>query len=398
MRALQHFASEQAHAAFMASLRRGFQIASFVEVWHPDGYVLADSDTFNVTGGSVTVDGSASIQRRIDQLMIVPGQDTELVPDEAEDLFSVVSSNELRVYTGMVIPELGLTQLLLQGIFGLEGCDVEDTGDGFAITLSAYDRGMQVSRARLTAAEKLAASNPPGTTAITTAIYLIQKGRPGTQVKLGAIDPGTQSPYDKGGHPEFYLDEGADPWEAARKLVADIGWEMFMDWDGQVLMRPVLDPNAALESVWSYMEGVDSTLVAVRRRFSNSEAYNGQFVTGENTSSGFPARGFATDDDPASPTRWGGRYGKVPEFYTSELIRTDAQATEVAKARLNQRKGANENLVFDIVPNHAHDYGDVVTITRARSKVDRTYIIESFQLGLTAASGGMTITTRQRKA
>lgn len=392
MRRPDQFSSRAAYDWFVASLARGYQIASFVEVWHPDGYVLANSDTFNVVSGSITVDGSASIQRRVDNLVIVPGQTATLVPNEASDLFSVVASNELRVYTGMVLPQLGITELLLQGIFGLEGADVEDSGDSFTISLSAYDRARTVSRAKIVPAEKIAASNPPTTTAITTATYLIGKGRPGTNVKVQGVDPQL-------GHPEFYLDEGADPWEAARKVVADIGWELFMDWDGQALMRKVGDPNStALQSVWSYKEGVDSTLVAVRRRFSNEEAFNGEFVTGESSGNTFPARGYATDDDPASPTRWGGRYGKVPEFYTSELIRTDAQATAVATARLNQRKGANENLVFDIVPNHAHEYGDVVTITRERSKVNRSYIIESFSLGLTAESGGMSITTRQRKA
>lgn len=400
---------------FAAALRQGYQLASFVEVWDPEGVVLANSDpdddtvpTFDVVSGTISVDGSASIQRRVDDLTIVDASG-DLVPDDATDFFSVVSSNELRIYTGMVVPELGVTELLLQGVFGLEGAQVEDSDGGLTITLSAYDRARTVSRAKTIVPQKIGPSNPPTTTAITQAQALVSAARTGTlgwtpQFKLvGGIDPGTQvNPttglYDKGGIPEAILNEGTDPWEAARKIIQDIGWEMFFDWDGQVLIRPVTDPNSTdLVPVWTYAEGVDSTLIRVSRGFSNEEAFNGQIVTGQNTSTTAVPRGQAWDDDPTSPTRRA-LYGSVPEFYQSELIRTDAQAEDVAKARLYQRRGANEQMEFEIVPNHAHEVGDVVTIQRARSKVDRTYIIDSFQLGLSATSGPMTITTRQRKA
>lgn len=391
-------------AAFKAQLARGYQLASFVEVWSPDGAVLATSDTFTVTAGKVVVDGSAAVQRRVEGLTIVDNTGT-LVPTAAADLFSVVSNNELRLYTGMVIPTTGVAELLLQGIFGLEGALVEDGGEGgIVLTVNAYDRARQVSRARTVTPQKVGPSSPPTTTAITAAQGLVTAARAGgmgwtPQYKVQGIDPGTVSPYAAGGVPELTLDEGTDPWAAALKILDGIGWEAFFDWDGQVLMRPVLDPNStALTSVWTYAEGVDSTLLGVKRGFSNEEAFNGQIVTGENTSNGFPARGQAWDTDSTSPTWYLGPYGRVPEFVQLETVRTDADATAAAQARLNQRKGANEKLTFSIVPNHAHVVGDVVTITRAKSKVNRGYIIDGFSLGLTAGDGGMEITTRQRKA
>lgn len=385
---------------FAGQVRRGYTFASLVEVWGPGQNMLADSSTFNVVDGRISVDGTASIHRRLDSLVIADNTG-DLVPDEALDLFSVVSSNELRVYTGQVVN--GEPELLLQGIFGLEGCEVEDTSSGLTITLSAYDRARQVSNAKTTVPQKIGPSQPPGTTALTAAQALITQARAGAMgwqpvFKVLGIDPGTQSPYDKGGIPELVLDEGTDLWETARKVVADIGWECFFDWDGAVLMRPVLDPNSTdLVPVWNYHEGVDSTFVRISRGFSNEDAYNGQIVTGENTTNLGPARGQAWDDDDKSPTWYLGPYGRKPEFYRSETIRTDAQAAEVAKARLNQRKGANERLEFEIVPNHAHEVGDVVNMKRARSKLNSSYIIDAFELGLGARAGAMGITTRQRR-
>lgn len=368
---------------FKDQLSKGYTTQQKVAIYSPGGNLLADSSSFSVVSGEITVDGAANFQRSLSNLVIADATGA-LVPTVATDLFSVTSANELQVWSGMLVN--GVPEILLQGIFGLAGADIDDSGGGLTITLSAFDRSRKYSRAKLTAPYKI--NN--GTNVLTAINDLIQFIRPNVMAVLSA-DPGHTLPYQ-------LLDEGTDPWEACLGFAASIGFEMFFNYDGTIILRKVQDPNdKTLASVWTYAEGETSTLISVKRGMSNEEAFNGQVVTGENPYNITPARGEAWDTDPTSPTYYLGPYGKVPEFFHDEKISTNSQALAAATARLNLRKGATELMEFEIVPNHAHEVGDVVTITRARSKVNSTYILDKFSMGLGTISGSMKITTRQRR-
>lgn len=370
-------------AGFKDLLKKGYTTQQKVEIYSPGGNLLADSSTFNVVSGNIMVDGSASFQRSLSDLVIADATGA-LVPKVATDWFSVTSANELRVYSGMLVG--GLPEMLLEGIFGLAGADVEDTSAGLTITVSAFDRARSYSRAKLTAPYKI--NN--GTNVIQAIKDLINFVRPNLIAVLSP-DPGHTLPYQ-------LLDEGADPWDAVVGFAQSIGFEIFFNYDGTIILQAVKDPNdKTLPSVWTYKEGDDSVLISIKKGLSNEEGYNGQVVSGENPYNITPARGEAWDTDPTSPTYYLGPYGKVPEFYHDEKIRTNSQAVAAATARLNQRKGATELMEFGIVPNHAHEVGDVVTIVRARSGVNASYIVDKFPIGLGAGSGTMNITTRQRR-
>jgi hypothetical protein len=368
---------------FKDQLKKGYINQQKVEIYSPGGNLLADSKTFNVVSGSITVDGSANFQRYVSSLVIADA--TGLwVPRLAADVFSVTSSNEMKIYSGMMVN--GVPEMLLQGIFGLQGADVEDKPDGLTITLTAYDRGRSYSRAKLTAPYTI--NN--GTNTLTAINSLLQFVKANALIILSP-DPGFTLPYQ-------VLDEGADPWDSAIGMAQAIGFDLWMNWDGTIYLRKTLDPNdKTFPTIWTYAEGVDSVLTGIKRGFSNDEAFNGQIVTGENPYNITPARGEAWDTDPTSPTYYLGPYGKVPEFTHDAKIMTNAQAVAAATARLNQRKGATELMEFSIVPNHAHEVGDVVQITRAKSGVNSTYLLDKFVIGLGATAGAMTITTRQRR-
>lgn len=372
---------------FEKLIKDGYTTTQFVEVYGPGGDILADSSTFEVVSGDITVDGAANFHRWVQDLIIA---DTtgDLVPVEAADLFSASAGNELRIYNGLMLSS-GQEEMLLQGIFGLAGANIQDSPSGLTLSLSAYDRARSIARNKIT--------SPPytinnGTNAITAAISLLIDRRPGLVINVIGNNPGHTLPYG-------LLEEQTDPWQAVREILESIGWECYFDIDGTVIFRPIQDPNATsgLTPVWEYAEGEDATIISVGRDLSNEEAYNGQIVTGENSYNITPARGEAWDTDPLSPTYYLGPYGKVPEFWHSEKIATNLQATDAANGRLNLRKGITDTVEFSIVPNPAHVYGDVVTIKRARSQLNNQFIIDRFNIGLGAKSGAMTIRTRQRR-
>lgn len=386
-------------ALFQAAIKAGYQFSSLVEVYDSNNTLLKDSTTFNVVGGSITVDGSANFQRSVNDLTIVDNTGL-LVPTAASDLFSVVSNNVLKLYTGMVRPD-GVVERLPQGVFTLEGAAVHDSDGDLEIKVSAYDMARKISRNKFTKAYKIA-RNTDYLVAIQNLIANRISPQAITFVVTGS--PGYTTPY-------ITIDPQTDPWDQAQKMAESCGYEIFFDVQARCILRPVPDPNDPnLVPVWTYQEGVDSTLLEINRASSNEEVFNYVIVSGENSLLGITVRGAAWDSDVTSPTYAGipegagsvvppGPYGLVVEFYADEKVRLSAQATASAQARINTRKGATEVVDFSIVPNPAHEVGDVVKVIRAKSKFDSTksLILDKFNLGLSAADGAMKITCRQRR-
>jgi hypothetical protein len=380
-------------ARFAALVVGSYQLVARVEVLNQAGAVVLDSASsatpLQVTGGSITVDGSASFRRYISDLTIVDPTGT-LVPTRATDPFSAVANNELRLSVGILVD--GTAEYVPQGIFHLEGATVEDTPAGLTITLSAYDRARRYSRARRVTPKRF---DQNAATPIYTAIgELLSEAVPGTTVNHSSPAHLTT---------EQVIDVGADPWEAARDLADSMGHELFFDRLGGCQLAAVPDPALIAAPHWTYAEGVTSALLSVHREQSNEETYNGVVVTGENPASAEPVRVLVTDDDPASPTYWLGAYGKVPEFWQSDKVRSVDQATAAGLGRLNRYKGGTEMVTFSIVPNPAIEPGDAVRVVRARSKMPATgpgselLIVDRYSISLGATGGAMTVGCRQRR-
>lgn len=367
---------------FLEVVGESYTHLAYVQVTDNFGNVLADSDTFLVAGGTVQCDGAASIRRRISDLVIVD-ETGDLVPDDVDDLFNVVSGNLLRLYTGAVVD--GTPELVPQGVFALEGAASEDSPEGLTITLSCYDLGRKVGRNRFLVPYVV----EHGTNGIQAIQDILAAQAPWVSY---ALLPGTSHVV-----PRSVWQAQSDPWNACGDIAAAIGHEIYFNREGQIEIVPTPDPYAPGAAVASFAEGKNSTLLRVRRATTNEEAFNVQVVTGENTYNEYPARGLAEDTDPNSPTWIYGPYGKVPEFTTSRLVYDDTQATAAAQARLNKRKGATEVIEFGAVPNAALDVADVVEVTRAKSHLAAaTLVLDRFSVSLQAA-GDMSVTTRQRR-
>lgn len=384
-------------ARFAELVTGSYQLASRVEILGPStdgglGPVLLDSANpatpLTVAGGHIAVNGSASFRRYISDLVIVDPTGA-LVPTAASDYFSPLSNNELRLSVGIIVD--GAAEYVPQGVFYLEGAKTADTVEGLTITLSASDRARRYSRAtRITPKVFDAADLTPIYTAIT---QLLEDAIPGTVVNHDS------PPYLT---PSQVLDVGGDPWEFSRTLAQSMGYELFCDRSGNIILQQIPDPNAGGTPAWIYAEGAGA-LLSVERDQSNDEVFNGVLVTGSNPSNPTPVRSDMTwDTDPASPTYYLGAYGKVPDFWESDKISTVDQANAAAQGRLNRNKQLTEKVTFSIVPNPAIDAGDAVQVIRIKSGFPATgpgsgaLIVDGFSLGLGAGDGAMVCPCRQR--
>ena len=380
--------------SFKNRLASGYQLISRIEVLTPQGAVLLDSDNtatpLNVVGGTIRCDRTSSFRRYVENLTIVD-ETGSYIPTLPGDTFSTVSGNELRLSVGM-ISDQG-KEYVVQGYFGLQGARTRDTVQGVTIELSAYDRGRLFSRARRVTPKVFDAVNStPIASAITSTL---QDALPGAIVNT---DTGASTYLT----PSQTCNSGDDPWEFCRGLADSIGYELFIDRLGNIILQRIPDPNSKdLLTNWIYTEGVNATLLEVDRAQDTEQVFNGIVVTGMNPSSGLPpVRVLVWDDNPASPTYYAGPFGRHPDFYQSDTIVTVQQATDAGIGRLNNMKGLNEQITFSIVPNPAMEPTDVIQLVRTKSKFPAggsPLIVDSFEINLLGSAAEMQVTCRPRR-
>ena len=201
------------------------------------------------------------------------------------------------------------------------------------------------------------------------------------------------------------FDEQDDPWEKAQDMAAKIGYECYFDVDGILQIVPILAPSPASPIAFDYSEGAQATILGISRRASNEQGFNGVIMTGASSTNGTPPRGEAWDTDPSSATYSGydagtktfgpSPYGAVPKFVSSSLLTTSAQCAAAAQAELLNTIGRHEIIQFDTLPNPAHEPRDLVTVKRAKAKIDAVYELQSFNVPLRL--GTMTALTKERR-
>jgi hypothetical protein len=191
--------------------------------------------------------------------------------------------------------------------------------------------------------------------------------------------------------PALIAQEGDDRWAFAQGMAQALGMVLYFDGDGTC----VLTPDVLSSPVLDLAEGEGGVLLAASRQWTREGTFNRVIATGENTGETAPARGVATDDNALSPTYYFGAFGKVPRFYASSFITTDAQALEAAQAILNRELGTTESVNFGAFVLPHLEPGDTVTITRARSGIDEDHVLDSLTIPL-AATESMSGQTRAR--
>ena len=84
-----------------------------------------------------------------------------------------------------------------------------------------------------------------------------------------------------------------------------------------------------------------------------------------------PVSYLATFDDPASPLRWGGPFGRVALVADSQSVTTAAQAQAVAESLLRLRLGLARTLVLRLAPNPALEPDDLIAVAFPDGRVEQ---------------------------
>jgi hypothetical protein len=121
----------------------------------------------------------------------------------------------------------------------------------------------------------------------------------------------------------------------------------------------------------------------LNRTISTRETYNGVIYIIEGAEVPVPIRVEVFDEDSTSPTYRFGKFGEVPIFVNSNLLRTEAEAIIAASSLLNLYIGAQETISWNSLVDPTLDVQDVVYIKAEGAKVDRVVIIDSLSIPLT---------------
>lgn len=207
------------------------------------------------------------------------------------------------------------------------------------VKIEAVDLTIDADNDRFEAPE----SPRPGSTAITEFARLTARHFP-TVVDPGVTDMpvSTLLVFDR-----ERLEEGQD-------LLASVSARYRMGGDGECHVYPVTG-----EPVWRVAPGFG--LVKVSRRQSSDRLYNRWIVEGKDEATGDPVRAVASVE--AGPLRYDGPHGRVPFFYTSEMITSSTQAAEYAgKLRAKFLDSLAVELVVDTIPWPQGQSGDHIEV------------------------------------
>lgn len=357
-------------AQFLDAVRADHKTISRVDVLSYGTFV----QSLPVTGGSVTLDRSAAVRGRCDLTV------EDMVPATADAVLAPYG-NEVAVLRGIEFAD-GTREFVQLGIFGIDSA--ESVEPGRTVRITGQDRAEAVSRTRLEAPYKQAAG-----VNYATAIAAFLAGRvPWAPLQLTFPNYVT---------PLVVVQEQADPWQTAQGWAQAYGHELYFDGDGTCVSHA--EPNVGHGPiVFDVDEGVDGVLVGVATNWDRTGIFNRVIATGSNPASAAIYRGVATDVDPLSPTVYGGKFGRVPFFFDSPLISSDAMAAASALSALARVTGQTQAVRFDSVVLPFLEPGDIINVIRSTLPINESpHLIETLTIPL-GADGRMTGTTRTRRS
>lgn len=323
---------------FLPRLAESHRVATQVQLFLNDGRVL----DLEHTGGSVPVDRAQAIRRTCS----VTVADPSLIPRTPADELATYGA-QLRIARGVEYGD-GSRELVPLGVFRLDSVDGDV--DAGPVTLQGKDRSAIVADDKFT--ETYRASG----TVVGAVTALIQRSIPTADVISTIVDAPIGSRA---------FDVEADPWAGAQEIAAAAGAEVYCNADGVFVISAL--PNLLTATpVWAIEATEGGVYISANRAMTLDGVHNGVLARGENTAENVPPVSYlATDNDPNSPTYWGGPIGRRPKFISSSAYTSLNAVTQAANAELAKAKAPNASGDISSLPNPALEPGDVVRVMHA---------------------------------
>jgi hypothetical protein len=324
------------------------------------------------TGGSVTVDRSQAIRRSC----TVTLADPTLIPRTASDQLAT-NGARLRLSRGVDYSD-GSKELIPLGVFRLDSVD-GDVNDG-PVNLAGKALEVCVQDDKFTSVYTATGTVVGAITA------LIQRSLPTADVISHIVDTPIGSRA---------FDVQADPWAGCQEIAAAAGAEVYSNADGVFIISQLPD-LLTTPPVWAVEAVEGGVYISANRAMSSDNVHNGILASGENTADNAPpVSHLAIDNDPGSPTYWGGPFGRRPDFFSSSTLTTLAACQQAANLKLAQAKAPNATGDISSLPNPALEPGDVFRVTH-EDGTRELHQVASFSVPLDE-SGNFPITTISAK-
>lgn len=354
-------------ARFLAAVASSHRMVSRARVCSPGQNGTNPTGTeILMESGHVTLDSTADVRGTLDLTT------AQSWPLNASDLLTPYG-NEIFVERGVIYGD-GSREWVSQGYYRINQVEQQDAPYG-SIDVTCTDRMQGIKDARLTTPVVF----NPGVTIISVIQQLVLDAYPWAvfdyDASLGTATLASRQTTDE------------DRFGFLNDLVTAQGMVWYWDYRGILYIHPAPNPAVPIAVINSGQNGV---LVKLSRTLNRDGIYNGCVAGGQDTGTGAVASALVVDSNPSSPTYWYGPFGKVPQFFNSSFLTTDAQCRTAGLGLLQKSTGLPYNVDFGFVPNPALEPLDPVIVRYPQQGLAHTkaesHVISSLEIPLDAGT------------
>lgn len=355
-------------------------LESLVRPHQPVSTVYVDETPVPIVDGSVTLDGQSTTRGSVTLTVAVNDDNKDLwIPDSPYSLLAPYG-NEVEVARGIQWADGSPPEMVNLGKFRIDDTNVDDRGRDLTVEVVGLDRSAIIIDGVFERGDVIPVDS--------VAAEVIQ------ELVNEVYDPTYASDFlaNEVTLPFLMYEIGEDRWDFCQGLAQAIyGSALYFDGDGVLTLAK---PKTTLtEPDYTITEGDQGNLLGASKAWGREDACNRVVVTGE-SSGETPVMGVAMDLETGSPTHYySSDFGRVTFSYSSEYIRDQEQADDVAQTILNQKLGTGQQISFEAFVCPMLEPGDVVEVVRERIGVNELHVIDSVTIPLTK-DGTMTATTR----